>query len=56
MNYTDDQLNEDPSDYADESPRFRNRFRCSDRFCGAEDCSNCHPEILIKTNNEEEEE
>ena len=55
MNYNAEQLNEDPSDYADESPRFRSRFRCSDRCCGAEDCSHCHPEILIKTNNEEEE-
>lgn len=56
MNYNDEQLNEDLSDHADESPRFRNWFRCSDRFCGAEDWSNCHLEILIKTNNEEEEE
>jgi hypothetical protein len=50
-----DDCNEDPRDYVNEEPRFRNRFRCVDRLCGATDCSNCHPEILMQPENEEEE-
>ena len=40
---------------------FRDRYRCSDGFCGAEDCSRCgsgpetYEEYLERTEEEEEE-
>jgi len=33
----------------------RNKFRCSDRLCGSEDCSNCHPEGCEEPEEEKDE-
>jgi len=27
-------------------PRRKKLLRCRDRMCGADDCPNCHPEIM----------
>lgn len=36
----------DPYEFADEfSVRRRTSYSCSDRMCGALDCSNCRPEL-----------
>jgi hypothetical protein len=32
-----------------------NPFRCSDGFCGQEDCARCHPEYLDDSKDEDQE-
>lgn len=31
----------------------RKHYRCIDAMCGAEDCTNCHPEIKAQTTDDE---
>lgn len=34
----------DLRDEGNSPSRYRSPYRCTDRMCGALDCSNCHPE------------
>jgi len=43
-NYIPGRRDDDENDrFDDERPRRRNRYSCSDRMCGATDCSTCYP-------------
>jgi hypothetical protein len=44
----------DDYDGDDDPPRAR--YRCHDRMCGALDCANCHPEMAIRQDNDDEQE
>lgn len=42
-NYISRRHDDNDDRFDDERPRRRNRYSCSDRMCGATDCSTCYP-------------